>query len=105
MQHDPNAGTCLGYRVVADGQTYVYSGDTTWTEELVPLAQNADLFICECYMRMGKMAVHMDYATLVTRLPEISAKRVILTHMSADMLDHLEEIMEETAYDGLTIEI
>ena len=103
--HDPNVGICLGYRIEAGGKTLVYSGDTTWTEALVPLAQGADLFICECYVRSRKMAVHMDYATLSANLPRIGARRVVLTHMSPDMLDHLDEISHETSRDGLTIEI
>ncbi|MDR3376344.1 MAG: MBL fold metallo-hydrolase [Ancalomicrobiaceae bacterium] len=103
MQHDPKAGICLGYRIAAANRTYVYSGDTTWTDELIPLAEGADLFVAECYVRSRKMAVHMDYATLLGKLPEIAAKRVILTHMGPDMLDHLEDIGHETAHDGLTI--
>lgn len=105
MQHDPNAGVCLGYRLEAAGKTCVYSGDTTWTDELIPLAEGADLFISECYVRARKMAVHMDYATLVSKLPDIAAKRVVLTHMGPDMIEHLEDISQETAYDGLTIAV
>ncbi|MDR3493804.1 MAG: MBL fold metallo-hydrolase [Ancalomicrobiaceae bacterium] len=105
MLHDPAAGICLGYRLETGGKTYVYSGDTTWTDELIPLAAGADLFAVECYVRSRKIAVHMDYATLLGRLPEIVAKRVVLTHLGPDMLDHLEDIRHETAHDGLTIAI
>ncbi len=103
--HDPQVGTCLGYRIEAGGKSLAYSGDTTWTDALIPLARNADLFICECYVRSRKMAIHMDYSTLAVHLPEIAARRVVLTHMSPDMLDHLDEIAHETAADGLTIAV
>lgn len=105
VKHDPNLACCYGYRIAADGVTFVYSGDTTWTDTLIPLAQGADLFAVECYTRARPMAVHMDYATLAAKLPEIGARRVVLTHMSRDMLDHPEDIRHEMAHDGLTIEI
>ncbi|WP_369176639.1 MBL fold metallo-hydrolase, partial [Lactobacillus iners] len=37
----------VGYRIEADGLTIAYTGDTAWTDELVELARNADIFICE----------------------------------------------------------
>jgi ribonuclease BN (tRNA processing enzyme) len=103
--HDPALAHCYGYRIVAGGKTFVYSGDTTWTETLIPLARGADLFVCECYVRSRKIKVHLDYETLRAHLPEIAAKRILLTHMSNDMLDHLDEIEHETARDGLVVEL
>ena len=40
---------------LSDGQTvFAYSGDTEWTDALLPIARDADLFICECYAYAGK---------------------------------------------------
>lgn len=103
--HDPNLAHCFGYRFEADGKILAFSGDTTWTDTLIPLARDADLFVVECYVRSRKMKVHMDYATLRERLPEVGARRVVLTHMSPDILDHPDEIAHEMAHDGLTIEL
>ena len=36
-------------------------------------------------------------------LPDITARRLVLTHMSADLLGQLDTVDCETAYDGLTI--
>ncbi|MEJ1156922.1 MBL fold metallo-hydrolase [Prosthecomicrobium sp. N25] len=105
VQHDPHLSHCYGYRIETGGKVFAYSGDTAWTETLVPLARGADLFVCECYVRSRKIKVHLDYETLKQHLPAIAARRVLLTHMSADMLDHLDEIAEETARDGLVVEI
>jgi ribonuclease BN (tRNA processing enzyme) len=71
----------------------------------VPAAQGADLFIVEAYFFDKKVKYHLDYATLRGRLEEIGAKRVILTHMSAEMLARRAEVDLECAEDGLTIEL
>ena len=47
----------------------------------------------------------MDFKTLAQHLPEIAPKRVILTHMSPDMLKRVAGLAYETAEDGKTIEL
>ncbi len=47
----------------------------------------------------------MDFKTLAAHLPEIAPKRVILTHMSPDMLVRIPELPYETAKDGKTVEL
>lgn len=105
MRHDPKVGICNGYRIEAEGKVFAFTGDTTWTEDIIPLGQGSDLFVSECYMRDRKIAVHLDYATLAQRLPEIGARRVVLTHMSDDILLNPQSIAHEMAEDGLTIDI
>jgi ribonuclease BN (tRNA processing enzyme) len=90
-------------RIELDGRVVTYSGDTGWTETLVPAARDADLFICECSYYRGAMAGHLDYETLAQKLPAIGAKRVILTHMDPDMLSRGASLAHETASDGLVI--
>ena len=34
---------------------------------------------------------------------ELGCKRIVLTHMSSDMLSHLQDLAVEAAYDGLEI--
>ncbi len=94
---------CHALRVEMDGRVVTYSGDTAWTENLVPAARGADLFICECSSWERRLRGHLSYAELALRLPQISAKRVVLTHMNPDMLAHRGDIPHETASDGLTI--
>ena len=102
--HDDKAGPCLAYRVETEGKTLTYSGDTEWTDKLIPAAKNADLFVCECYRFESDSPTHMNYATLRHKLPGIGAKRVVLTHMSENMLTHLPAVREETAQDGMVVE-
>jgi ribonuclease BN (tRNA processing enzyme) len=104
VRHDDRAGPCLAYRIVLDGRTICYSGDTEWVDGLVDAARGADLFICECYMYEKPVRAHLALSILRQHLPAIGAKRVILTHMSEDMLGRLGEVEYETADDGKVIE-
>ena len=47
----------------------------------------------------------MNYQTLRAHLGEVGAKRVILTHMGADMLARLDGLPDAFAEDGLVVEI
>ncbi len=49
--------------------------------------------------------MHLDLQSLAARLPLIHATRVVLTHMSDDMLGRLKGLPYETAYDGMIITI
>jgi ribonuclease BN (tRNA processing enzyme) len=103
--HDDRAGPCLAYRIEVEDRVIAYSGDTSWTEALVSVGSGADLFICECYVRDRPVRAHLSLSELERELPRIGAKRVVLTHMSEDMLARLEGVGYETAADGMTIEL
>lgn len=103
VRHTEAAGPCVGYRINVDDKVLAYSGDTEWTDTLLDIGRNADLFICEAYTRTKKVRTHTDLATLESHLNEIAPKRLILTHMSADMLTHLDEVKYEKAVDGLKV--
>ncbi len=92
-------------RIECDGRVVTYSGDTEWVENLVPAARGADLFIVEAYFYDKKIKYHLDYATLRGRLAEIGAKRVVLTHMSAEMLGRRSEVNLDCAEDGLVLDL
>ncbi len=90
-------------RVDYQGKVIVYSGDTEWTDILVSAARRADLFICEAYYFDKQMKFHLDYRTLMTHREAIGCKRLILTHMNAELLDRLGEVEAEYAEDGKRI--
>jgi ribonuclease BN (tRNA processing enzyme) len=87
-------------RVEVDGRTFAYSGDTQWTDRLVAAASGTDLFICESYFFEKQVPFHLDYSTVMKHRAELASKRIVLTHMSSDMLSHLSDIEVETAHDG-----
>jgi ribonuclease BN (tRNA processing enzyme) len=94
-------------RLTADGKVFAYSGDTEWTDALLPIANGADLLICECYNFEGALTGHLNWQALKGKLPALGAKRVILTHMNPTMLARLDEVRAAgvlVAEDGLTLE-
>jgi len=93
----------LALRVECCGRTIAYSGDTEWTNSLLTVARGADLFICESYFFDKKVKFHLDYATLMERKSDLGCKRIVLTHMSEDMLGRLGDVDVEWAEDGKTI--
>jgi ribonuclease BN (tRNA processing enzyme) len=92
-------------RVTCEDKVVAYSGDTEWTDALVDAARDADLFICEAYFFDKKIKYHLDYETLVEHRNELSCRRLLLTHMSDDMLGRLPEIDVEFAEEGGTLSL
>jgi ribonuclease BN (tRNA processing enzyme) len=77
---------------IADGQRLLaYSGDTEWTEALIKVADRADLYITECYGYASEVSGHLSWQTLKSRLRDLKAQRIMVTHMSPSMLAHLDE--------------
>lgn len=91
-----------GYRINVDGKVLGISGDTEWTERLIDIGRDADLFVSEAYVYDGPVRMHLAYRQLVENLPLIRPKRLIITHMSEAMLSR-SDIAYETAHDGLTV--
>jgi ribonuclease BN (tRNA processing enzyme) len=92
-------------RVEYAGKVIAYSGDTEWTEALIELAAGADLFVCECNFFNTKAPGHLDYGTLIEHRPKLGCERIVITHMSDEMLSHVGEVELETASDGAVIDI
>jgi len=103
--HGESGGPFLAYRIEAEGRIIAYSADTEWTETLIPAARDADLFIAEAYYYDRIVKNHLSLKTLEAHLPEINARRLILTHMSDDMLGRLDSLSYSTASDGLVVEL
>lgn len=100
--HDAGA-PCYSLRIECEGKVIAYSGDTEWNDDLAAVARGADLFICECSSWERPLKGHIDYRTLAPRLAPIGAKRVILTHMSPEMLERRSMLAHETASDGMVV--
>ena len=103
--HGASGGPFLAYRIEAEGRVIAYSADTEWTETLVPAARGADLFIAEAYYYDKIIKNHLSLKTLEAHLPAINAKRLVLTHMSDDMLGRLGELPYLAAHDGMAVEL
>ena len=104
-EHGPPNGPYLAVRIEAEGKSLAYSGDTEWAAGLIPAARHADLFIAEAYFRDRPVATHLNLSAIEAHLDEIAPRRLVLTHMSEDMLDHPDRSRFETAEDGMVLVI
>jgi ribonuclease BN (tRNA processing enzyme) len=100
----PSGAPSYALRFACEGRSLCYTGDTEWVEALVPAARDADLLIAEAYTAERPVRYHLDWATLRQHLPEIAPRRVLLTHMSPDMLGRAPDGYE-AAEDGLIVAI
>jgi ribonuclease BN (tRNA processing enzyme) len=93
---------------LSDGErVFAYSGDTEWTEALLPIAADSDLFVCECYAFAGKTTGHMSWEILRPRIADLRTRRLMLTHMNPTVLARLDEVRAAgvlIAGDGLIID-
>jgi ribonuclease BN (tRNA processing enzyme) len=90
-------------RVEVEGKIIGYSGDTEWTDGLIRAAEGTDLFVCEAYFFEKRIKYHLDYRDLMAHRGELGCRRLVLTHMSDDMLDRVENLGVEYAEDGKII--
>lgn len=96
----PSGNPPLALRITFDGKTITYSGDTEWCETLVPAARGADLFIVEAYFFEKEVPFHLNFKTLKAQREALGAKRIVLTHMSSDMLKRVARLGWDYAEDG-----
>jgi ribonuclease BN (tRNA processing enzyme) len=92
-------------RVEVGDKVIAYTGDTEWTEEVARAARDADLLIAESYFYDKPVRWHLNYPDVVAHARRVGARRLILTHMSREMLARAAEVPEECAYDGLVITV
>ncbi len=104
VRHAP-ALECFGLRVSIGGRVVAFSGDTEWTDALVPLAEEADLFVCECFGDDKAPPHHLDFRTLQRHRHELTCRRLVLTHMGEDMLKRAPIAGYDMASDGLILSL
>jgi len=103
--HGNSGGPFYGYRIEVEDRLIAFSGDTEWTDTLVEVARDADLYITECYSYDKPIRNHLNYKTIEQNLARLAAKKIVLTHMSHDMLAHAHKVAQLVASDGLVIEL
>jgi ribonuclease BN (tRNA processing enzyme) len=104
----PSGAPSYALRFEAEGKVLAFTGDTEWTESLVPAGRGADLYIMECYQFEGEPRYHMSWSTISRHLDRIAPRRVLLTHMADAMLARRGEVADPRvalAEDGLALEI
>jgi len=99
----PSGDASYALRVECGGKIIGYSGDTEWTENLLEVSRDADLFLCEAYFFEKNIKYHLNYRTLTERRAQLGCRRLVLTHMGNDMLNHLPGLDAERAEDGQSL--
>ena len=98
-----------GLRVRIGDRLIAYSGDASWSDELVAVAKGADLFICEATnfaaLEEKTNPVHVSYETLLKNRARLQCDRIVLTHLGTSTLAHLGELQLEYAIDGTELEL
>lgn len=97
----PSGAPALLLRLDLADKTLAYTGDTAWTSAVADVAADADLLIAEAYYWDKNIPYHLSHADLEVHRDQITARRIIVTHMSADMLKHRPSF--EAAHDGLVV--
>ncbi len=101
----PSGAPALALRLTVGGKVVAYTGDTAWTPVLAEAAAGADLLIAEAYYFSKRVPFHLRHADLVAHRADLTCRRIVLTHPSADLLGHARELAFDLAHDGLVIEL
>jgi ribonuclease BN (tRNA processing enzyme) len=100
----PSGAPPLVLRLSLAGRVIAYTGDTAWTSAIAQAAAGTDLLIAEAYYQDKNIPYHLRLADISAHREQITARHVILTHMSDDMLDRAPDTDGnpfERAHDGL----
>ncbi len=81
-------------------RTVVYTGDTGWTDDLVPACDGADLLIAECYLDGTATHSHLTRSVLRANRARLNAKAIVLTHAADEILAVRDALPEILADDG-----
>lgn len=92
-----------GLRVRIGGKLIAYSGDASWSEALVDLADGCDLFICESTTFTTRDPVHLSARELAQHRAELRTPRIVVTHLGAEALANRGDLGFEVAEDGTTL--
>ena len=84
---DPSVRRALdrGAALATDGKVLTYSGDTEWTDALIPIADGADLFIMRMLRLRPRSHRPHEFRPLQAKRASF-ARRIMLTHMNPTML-------------------
>jgi ribonuclease BN (tRNA processing enzyme) len=95
----------IAYKIISpDSTTMVYSGDTDYSENLISLAENADLFVCECALPDPlKVIGHLTPSLAGKIAHEARVKKLVLTHFYPECDGADIEAQCRKTYSGLLV--
>ena len=91
----------LGYRFEHAGRTAVFSGDADECDELVELAREADLFVCDAAFPDGqRVEGHLTPSHAGSHAQRARARRLMLTHFYPQCEGHDLRAQAASTFDG-----
>jgi len=99
----PSGAPSFALRIAIEDKVVAFSGDAAWDSVLAEASRDADLFVCECTGYRKPVPFHVSLADLEEHREELTAQRIILTHLGGEMLQHTEEAPWPCAADGLVV--
>ena len=94
----------FGFRVSNERRTLAYSGDSAPSDQLVELARDVDLFVCEATLERGELdgepRGHLSADEAVAAFESSGARRLLITHRPSELT--LDGSLEQ-AFDGMEI--
>ncbi|MHA2245201.1 MAG: MBL fold metallo-hydrolase [Candidatus Hodarchaeales archaeon] len=91
MNHTPEA---QGYRIETKNVSIAYSGDSGWTDELIPLIKDTQLAILECNFFNIELEIHLNYHQVKNL--HSHTDRLALIHLGSELLDQLPLLEEDS---------
>lgn len=94
-----------GFRIGFEGKVLAFSGDTSWNDILYKIADLADIFVCECNFFATKNDNHIHYQELIEKTNDINCKKIVLNHLSEEMLSKKDEVKLALTKEGESITV
>jgi len=99
VAHNPES---IAYRIISsEGKSVVYSGDTDFNTNLITLAKDADLLICEsAFPDQQKVPGHLTPSLAGEIAQQANVRKLVLTHLypQCDLTDIRAQCRQK--YDG-----
>ena len=79
----PHIDSSLAYRIESHGKSFVYSGDTDYSESFIKLSTDVDLLLIECALASEELKLqgHLTPNEVVDIITISRAKKVVVTHL------------------------
>jgi ribonuclease BN (tRNA processing enzyme)/isopentenyl phosphate kinase len=81
VNHSPEA---QGYRIEFKSKVIAYTGDTGWTENLIPLIKDAHLAILECNFFESQFETHLNWQEIQKLISY--PKKIAIIHFGKEMI-------------------
>ena len=110
----PHTDESVAYRIESGGRVLCYTGDTSWSDDLLEFFQKADLLISECsFEKSQERGKHLSIVEAARMAARAGVKRLVVTHFyfEVDEASLAVELRKEfsgdiaVAEDGLVLQL